>query len=646
MSAHARAVTRGKPQTDRAYGIHSAAGGGGFSAFSEPGQGESICDQTVFSLSCTHYASAAPNVQDSRFSGCGACLELPFPFRSAPAGFHLAVTVSPAPDSTIARDAAADPESGTHTPDAEAASADGTSLRQIVEAVACLAVAVIVFRAFVLEGYIISTGSMAPSLLGYHKQVQCPDCGFKFAFGTSDALRSDPSAQVANCPNCRLTSIDVSRVPRNDGDQLLVLKNAWLTEFAPFVKNIGPNRWDVVVFLNPNDPSQAYVKRAIGLPGEAIQIRDGDIFVNGQRQRKSIETQRAIRVPVFDNDFPSQSPHWIPAWSDPSGDWLPSGRGFVSAKVTETTAGHQATVLNHIAWLNYQHWSRSTRQTAAALRDPVPISIGPVTDRYGYNRRSARVDHVRTHDLMLTAKIDWQPGEGLLAATIRNRDDLVACVLNPSTNSLALLFLTGSDANDISFVLLNEFPQAEPSQYQIAARLTEFQWPLDLEFSVFDRQATIAINGEVQIQQPLPEPAASTAWADRGEGSSGFMVAGQHSVATTVTPDSSPVRIGVVGGTVRVDSLRLFRDVHYTAEAGQHATRDPLQLGTDEFFMLGDNSPVSLDSRSWPSPVVPRRLLIGKPLVVHLPSRPGRLRIGDRVTHIRVPDFSRMRYIR
>ena len=104
--------------------------------------------------------------------------------------------------------------------------------------------------------------------------------------------------------------------------------------------------------------------------------------------------------------------------------------------------------------------------------------------------------------------------------------------------------------------------------------------------------------------------------------------------------------IGVVNGTARVSSLRLFRDVHYTAEAGQHATSRPLSLGDDEFFMLGDNSPVSLDSRGWRDPVVPRRLLIGRPLVVHLPSRPGRLRIGDRVSHIRVPDFSRMRYIR
>jgi hypothetical protein len=31
---------------------------------------------------------------------------------------------------------------------------------------------------------------------------------------------------------------------------------------------------------------------------------------------------------------------------------------------------------------------------------------------------------------------------------------------------------------------------------------------------------------------------------------------------------------------------------------------------------------------------------------VHLPSRPGRLELGGHVTHVRVPDFSKVRYIR
>ena len=68
-------------------------------------------------------------------------------------------------------------------------------------------------------------------------------------------------------------------------------------------------------------------------------------------------------------------------------------------------------------------------------------------------------------------------------------------------------------------------------------------------------------------------------------------------------------------------------------------------MGDDEFFFLGDNSPVSLDSRGWRAPVVPRHLIVGKPIVVHLPSKPGRIRIGGREWFFRVPDFSRIRYI-
>lgn len=42
-----------------------------------------------------------------------------------------------------------------------------------------------------------------------------------------------------------------------------------------------PNRGDTVVFRPPNDHKKYYVKRVIGLPGEDIVIRDGDVFVRG-----------------------------------------------------------------------------------------------------------------------------------------------------------------------------------------------------------------------------------------------------------------------------------------------------------------------------------------------------------------------------
>jgi signal peptidase I len=43
-----------------------------------------------------------------------------------------------------------------------------------------------------------------------------------------------------------------------------------------------PERGDIVVFALPRDPSQTYVKRLIGLPGDRIQMKGGELYINGE----------------------------------------------------------------------------------------------------------------------------------------------------------------------------------------------------------------------------------------------------------------------------------------------------------------------------------------------------------------------------
>jgi signal peptidase I len=42
-----------------------------------------------------------------------------------------------------------------------------------------------------------------------------------------------------------------------------------------------PERGDIVVFALPRNPHETYVKRLIGLPGDTVQMRHGELFING-----------------------------------------------------------------------------------------------------------------------------------------------------------------------------------------------------------------------------------------------------------------------------------------------------------------------------------------------------------------------------
>jgi len=68
-----------------------------------------------------------------------------------------------------------------------------------------------------------------------------------------------------------------------------------------------PQRGDIIVFHDPQDPSRNLIKRIIGLPGEILEIRNGQVFINEQQLTEpyltSISGRSEAPVPIPDGYF-------------------------------------------------------------------------------------------------------------------------------------------------------------------------------------------------------------------------------------------------------------------------------------------------------------------------------------------------------
>jgi signal peptidase I len=82
---------------------------------------------------------------------------------------------------------------------------DGT--REVVETIVFVVVLVLLLKTFLAEAFVIPTGSMATTLLGYHKELKCEQCDyFPVRINVSSMVDPDEGGQRdvpgGHCPNC------------------------------------------------------------------------------------------------------------------------------------------------------------------------------------------------------------------------------------------------------------------------------------------------------------------------------------------------------------------------------------------------------------------------------------------------------------
>ncbi|HJT32714.1 MAG TPA: signal peptidase I, partial [Pirellulales bacterium] len=154
-------------------------------------------------------------------------------------------------------------------------------LRETIESVAIAFILAFLFRTFEAEAFVIPTGSMAPTLMGRHKDLVCKNCRFPYRVSASVEEPQDgsvgPDVVSAVCPQCGYQmqfgpkGLDANEPHASyRGDRIIVAKYPY--EFA------DPRRFDVAVFKNPNKAKENYIKRVVGLPNETLVICQGDIF--------------------------------------------------------------------------------------------------------------------------------------------------------------------------------------------------------------------------------------------------------------------------------------------------------------------------------------------------------------------------------
>lgn len=509
----------------------------------------------------------------------------------------------------------------------------------VVETLQSLIVAFVLamtFRGFVAEGFVIPTGSMAPTLMGQHLLMRSEATGYTFPVGLDLQLQSGEAIQqrLFNLvdpmigPGYRGGGWGAAQIRPRMGDRILVLKSLY-----PFTE---PERFDVVVFKNPTDPmgdSANYIKRLIGLPNETIWLADGDVFARQRDdaafrvQRKPEHVQRSLWQPIHHSDYavvntshlsrPYMGPPWV------GRDWDTTGRAYRTSSAEPTMLEWRNSERRLDDWTPYNMLG-GRHLTLIPVSD-LRIAAGVVADQEGLNTR-----------------VELEARGHVFEFALRGGDAIVR--YRPSNAPADWI---AEDRQSVSL--------AEPG----SVTNVEF-WHVDQTMAIYiDGERVAYLEYEWSPMERLQHATGSM------ENEQALAAAGRGLINET------SLRWHFEGSPVTLHRVRVDRDLYYRSaslESNRRLDSDDLSgpgfgthpdrlatLGPDHFFMLGDNSQASLDSRLWgypheliatqvdPAPfVVNRRLLLGKAWVVYFPAPHP---VTDGGINI-VPDFGRLRYIR
>jgi signal peptidase I len=445
----------------------------------------------------------------------------------------------------------------------------------------------LILKSFFLPLFIIPTGSMAETLYGNHSAHTCPNCGVEYPVGLPVRV------PIVRCPNCRWEELvgpayELNKLKESGaridgslygslrqraGDRIMV--HGWPYDFGG---SFGPQRWDVVVFKVPSDGQTNYIKRLIGKPGETVEIIDGDILITDPKTgatsiaRKTPHAQRSLWFPYYDQDYPprraSAGAAYHPRWVA-----LEQDNGWSGLETRCLRFEGQAGRAGEIQFVT----------APGSTNEP-----GEIADVYGYNgsfglAKAPSSDLVRlvslpertVTDVRLSCEARFESGaaDGFIELSATKRSDCF----------YARLYADGR----VTLEHATEDGSQREAWGQAGAVPTE--GPVRFALSNVDYCVSVEIDGRPVVQST---PAQYDITPDRARAQSG-------------TRKSARLRIGAENVWVRLAHVLIERDVYYTSDMrigpdgrpGYGTEGYPIKLGPNDYFVLGDNSPASLDAR-------------------------------------------------